>query len=130
MSYVYFGCRFVYSLLAKYSRFKEDKRYAILVAYLLNLSQDLIDLAIEIHDRQIMILQSKGRKTQEEMQKQNGKSVNEKVIHFADIRSALIKAKEEGLDPFTIIKKVMPWDDIVASIGVTIEFGNYSTLRN
>ncbi len=97
-------------------RFKEDKRYAILVAYLLNLSQDLIDLAIEIHDRQIMILQSKGRKTQEEMQKQNGKSVNEKVIHFADIGSALIKAKEEGLDPFTVIEKVMPWDDIVASI--------------
>lgn len=66
---------------------------AFFVAYLLNLSQDLIDLAIEIHDRQIMILQSKGRKTQEEMQKLRGKSVNEKVIHFADIGSALIKAK-------------------------------------
>jgi hypothetical protein len=33
-----------------FRRFKEDKRYVIL-AYLLNLSQDLIDLAIEIHDR-------------------------------------------------------------------------------
>ena len=97
-------------------RFKENKKYAILVAHLLNLSQELIDLAIEIHDRQIMILQSKGRKTQEEMQKQNGKLVNEKVIHFADIGSALIKAKEEGLDPFTVIEKVMPWNDVIASI--------------
>lgn len=99
-----------------FRRFKEDKRYAILVAYLLNLSQDLIDLAIEIHDRQIVILQSKGRKTQEEMQKQNGKSINEKVIMFADIGTALIKAKNEGLDPFATIEKVMSWEDIVTSV--------------
>lgn len=99
-----------------FRRFKEDKRYAILVAYLLNLSQDLIDLAIEIHDRQIVILQSKGRKTQEEMQKQNGKSINEKVIIFADIGTALIKAKNEGLDPFATIEKVMSWEDIVTSV--------------
>ena len=52
-----------------FRRFKEMKKYAILVAYLVTLSQDLIDQAIEIHDRQMMILQSKGRKTQEEMQK-------------------------------------------------------------
>ncbi|USK32093.1 DUF4158 domain-containing protein [Bacillus sp. F19] len=50
-------------------RFKENKRYAILVAYLSTLSQNLIDQAIEIHDRQMMILQSKGRKAQEEIQK-------------------------------------------------------------
>ncbi|MFP3359450.1 Tn3 family transposase, partial [Planococcus sp. SIMBA_143] len=43
-----------------FRRFNENKRYAILVAHLLTLSQDLIDHAIEIHDRQIMILQSKG----------------------------------------------------------------------
>lgn len=99
-----------------FRRFKEDKRYAILVAYLLNLSQDLIDLAIEIHDRQIMILQSKGRKTQEEMQRQNGKAVNEKVVLFADIGAALIKARNEGLDPFVAIEKVLPWEDIVISV--------------
>ncbi|MCV5404438.1 hypothetical protein OFM88_33345, partial [Escherichia coli] len=69
------------------------KKYAILVAYLVTLSQDLIDQAIEIHDRQMMILQSKGRKTQEEMQKENGKAVNEKVVHFADIGAALIQAR-------------------------------------
>jgi TnpA family transposase len=96
--------------------FKENKRYAILVAYLAVLSQDLTDQAIEIHDRQIMILQSKGRKAQEEIQKHNGKSVNEKVIHFADIGSALIQAKEEGLDPFEVLEKVMPWNKIVESV--------------
>lgn len=99
-----------------FRRFKENKKYAILVAYLMTLSQDLIDQAIEIHDRQIMILQSKGRKTQEEMQKQNGKAVNEKVIHFADNGAALIQARDEGLDPFSTLEKVMSWDKIVTSV--------------
>lgn len=99
-----------------FRRFNDQKRYAILVAYLLTLSQDLVDQAIEIHDRQMMILQSKGRKAQEEIQKQNGKSVNEKVIHYADIGSALIKAREEGINPFEVLEKVMPWEKIVESI--------------
>lgn len=99
-----------------FRRFNENKRYAILVAHLLTLSQDLIDQAIEIHDRQIMILQSKGRKAQEELQKQNGKSINEKVLHFADIGEALVKARNEELDPFEVLEKIMPWERIVDSI--------------
>lgn len=99
-----------------FRRFKEDKRYALLVAHLITLSQDLTYHAIEIHDRQMMVLQAKGRKTQEEMQKQNGKSVNEKVVHYADIGSALIKAKEDGIDPYVALDQVMPWEKIVESI--------------
>jgi hypothetical protein len=99
-----------------FRRFNETKKFAILVAYLLNLSHDLIDQAIEIHDRQIMILQSKGRKAQEEMQRQNGKTINEKIIHFADIGAALIRARDEGLDPFTTLETVMPWEKIIASV--------------
>ncbi len=99
-----------------FRRFKESKRYAILVAYLLYLSQELIDQAIEIHDRQIMVLQSKGRKAQEELQKQHGKSINEKVIHFADLGAALIKARDEGLDPFETLETVMPWENIISSV--------------
>lgn len=99
-----------------FRRFKEDRRYALLIAHLLTLSQDLTDHAIEIHDRQMMVLQSKGRKTQEEMQKQNGKSVNEKVVHYADIGTALIKAKEQGIDPYVALEQVMTWEKIVESI--------------
>lgn len=43
-------------------RFDVSKRYAILVIYLLDLSQELIDFAIEIHDRQMMHLESNGRR--------------------------------------------------------------------
>lgn len=97
-------------------RFDENKRYAILVIYIYELTQTLIDKAIDIHDKQINILLSKGRKNHEELQKNNGKSLNEKLIHYIDIGAALIKAKEEGLDPFKTLESVMKWDQIVASV--------------
>lgn len=97
-------------------RFDTPKRYAILIAYLLELIQDLTDHAFEIHDRQIMSLLSKGRKTQEELQKQNGKSINEKVVHFAHLGKALIKARREGVDPFVALEAVMPWEELVQSV--------------
>lgn len=99
-----------------FRRFIDIKKYAILVVYLLELIQDLTDQAFEIHDRQIMSLLAKGRKAHEEIQKQNGKSINEKVIHYADLGSALISAREKGIDPFVAIEAVMPWDKLVASI--------------
>ncbi|MCY9758311.1 Tn3 family transposase [Paenibacillus alvei] len=99
-----------------FRRFDDPKKYAILVAYFIELVQDLTDQAFDIHDRQVMQLLSKGRKAQEELQKQNGKSINEKVVHFADLGAALIKARSEGTDPFVALDAVMPWDQIVASV--------------
>jgi len=87
-----------------------------LVAYILELIQDLTDQAFEIHDRQILSLLSKGRKAQEEVQKQNGKSINEKVVHFASLGDALIKARDEGTDTFVALEAIMPWDKLVASV--------------
>ncbi|MCL2768071.1 MAG: Tn3 family transposase [Synergistaceae bacterium] len=114
-----------------FRRFEEGKRYAILAVYLYDLSQSLIDVAVEIHDKQINILLSKGRKKQEEIQKQNGKTLNEKVIQFIDIGAALIKAKSEGLDPFETIEKIMSWDKIVKSVEEAKKLarpGNYDYL--
>ncbi len=99
-----------------FRRFDADKRHAILGVYLHGLSQSLVDLAVEIHDRQINTLFSKGRKEQDEIQKQNGKSLNEKIIQFADLGAALIKARNEGLDPYDTIESVMPWEMIVESV--------------
>jgi len=97
-------------------RFIDAKKYAILVAYLLELIQELTDQAFEIHDRQIMSLLSKGRKAHEEIQKQNGKSINEKVVHYADLGTALINARINGIDPFVAIEAIMPWDQLVTSV--------------
>ncbi|EOO11167.1 Tn3 family transposase [Bacillus cereus] len=99
-----------------FRRFDNSKKYAILVVYLLELIQDLTDQAFEIHDRQIMSLLSKGRKDQEERQRQNGKSINEKVVHFANLGDALIKARDEGMDPYVVLEIIMPWDKLVQSV--------------
>ncbi|EIE5616470.1 Tn3 family transposase, partial [Listeria innocua] len=96
--------------------FQENKRYSILTVYLLHLTQELTDKAFEIHDRQILSLLSKGRKDQEEIQKQNGKKLNEKVIHFTNIGQALIKAKQEKLDVFEVLESVIEWNSFVSSV--------------
>lgn len=83
---------------------------------MLEITQDLIDYAIEIHDRIMMNLQLKGKKAQDEMQKVNGKKLNEKLIQFIKICGALIEAKEVGKDAFTALDDVMPWDKMVESV--------------
>lgn len=99
-----------------FRRFEENKRYAMLALYLYDLSQTLVDRAIEINDRLINEFFSKGRKEQEEIQKQNGKALNEKIVYYASLVKALVKAKNEGLDPFqTIEASVMPWDKLITS---------------
>lgn len=87
-----------------------------MVAYLLDLSQDLVDRAFEIHDKQILTMQSKGRKQQEELQKQKSKAVNEKVVHYAGLGDALIRVRDEGIDPFVMLETVLPWEKFVESV--------------
>lgn len=99
-----------------FRHFQENKRYSILTVYLLHLTQDLTDKAFEIHDRLILSLLSKGRKAQEEIQKQYGKKLNEKVIHFTNIGQALIKAKQEKLDVFEVLESVIEWNSFVSSV--------------
>ncbi|OHW61203.1 Tn3 transposase DDE domain protein [Andreesenia angusta] len=100
----------------EFRKFKENKRLSLLTIYLKNLAQELTDRAFEIHDRQMLRLMAKGRKAQDEIQKQNGKKLNEKVIHFADIGKALIKAKEESLDVFEVLNSVIEWNSFVSSV--------------
>ena len=97
-------------------RFPDPKRYAILVVFLRELSQDLIDQAFEIHHRQMMALQRKGRKIQEEIQQHHGKSINTMVVAFAELGAALIQAREKKIDPFQMVETVMPWDQLIAAV--------------
>ena len=67
----------IYSLAQRYEpyafrEFNIDKRHMLLSVFLLNLSKDLTDKAFEIHNKLIINLMAKGRKAQEEIQKQNG----------------------------------------------------------
>lgn len=111
----------IYKLGQRYSPqafrdFNENKSHAMLSIFLLNLSKDLTDKAFEIHDRVIQIMMSDGRKAQEEIQKQNGKKINEKVLHFSSIGEAVIYARDNKLDPYELIDKAMGWSSFVESV--------------
>lgn len=99
-----------------FRRFDKNKRYALLAVFLLDLSERLVDFAVEIHDKQINTLFSKGRKKQDEIQKRNGKALNEKLNHYIDIGSALLRSREEGLDPYKAIEAIMDWDKVLQSV--------------
>lgn len=99
-----------------FRRFDKNKRYALLAVFLKDLSERLVDFAVEIHDKQMNTLFSKGRKQQDEIQKRNGKSLNEKILHYINIGSILIKSRNEGLDPYSAIESVMPWDKVIQSL--------------
>lgn len=99
-----------------FRQFSDDKSHAMLSIFLLNLSRDLTDKAFEIHDRVIQTMMTSGKKAQEEIQKQNGKMINEKVVHFNNIGEAVIYAKENDLNPYDLIDKVMGWSKFVKSV--------------
>ena len=99
-----------------FREFNEDKSHSMLSVFLLNLSKDLTDKAFEIHDRVIQTMMSNGRKAQEEIQKQNGKKINEKIVHFNNVGEAIIYAKENDLDPYELIDKAMGWNTFVESV--------------
>ena len=95
-----------------FRRFKEEQRYGILVAYLINLIQDLTDQAIEINDKVINIFFRKGKKAQENMQKENGKALNQKLLRFVDLTTVLLEAKAKGDDLDHAIQSYISWDQL------------------
>ncbi|SDC47733.1 Transposase and inactivated derivatives, TnpA family [Melghirimyces thermohalophilus] len=95
-----------------FRRFPEAKRYAILVAYLLELCQDITDQIIEISRRQIANLHANGRKTQDEIQKQNGKALDEKIVRFVDLTTVLLEAKKKGQDLDEAIASSITWEQL------------------
>ena len=104
---------------SSFRRFNEQKKYGILVAFLLELSQSLVDQAFEVHDKQINSLHSKGEKALNKLQKKDTKKINEKLRHYVSFGDALIKARTENIDPYNALDSVMSWDKFIKSIQET-----------
>lgn len=97
-------------------RFDPLRRNATLVAYLLERSAELSDLALEMHDRMIGSLMNKAEKMRDEGFRKHGKAINEKVGLYARLGEALIAARESGKDPYTVLEEILPWERFVASV--------------
>ncbi len=98
------------------ARFDPQRRYATLVAFLMETSQSLTDEVLEMHDRMIGSLLGAGERARDSRLQANGKAINEKVRLYARVGRALIAARESEGDPFKALESVIPWEGYVLSV--------------
>ena len=92
------------------------RRYATLVAIILDTRATLIDEIIDLHDRFMGSLFNKAKRRHAEQFHRSGKEINHKVRLYSRIGRALIDAKQSGSDPFAAIEAIMPWEVFSESI--------------
>jgi TnpA family transposase len=97
-------------------RFAPARRYATLVATLLDASAALTDQALELHDRLIGQFHGQSQQAHAERFRESGRAINEKVRLYAAVGRALIAAREGAGDPFAAIQAVLPWAAFVSTV--------------
>lgn len=101
---------------AHIARLDELRRYATLVAFLLETSAIFVDAAISMHDKMIGKLFRRSENQRNQNFQQDGKAINEKVRLYADIGDALINAREGEGDAYAAIESVLSWDNFLKSV--------------
>jgi TnpA family transposase len=98
-------------MTAQHLRELEPKRrWATLVALLLETRATLIDEIIEQHDRLLGTLFSRAKRQHSERFQESGKSLNRSLRLYSRIGRALLEARQSGQDPFRAIETILPWD--------------------
>ena len=96
--------------------YEAPRRYATLVAILLDTLATLTDETLDLHDRLIGTFFSKARSKHDREFTADGRAVNDKVRLYAKVGTALIAAKAEQSDAFAAIEAVLPWEAFIASV--------------
>ena len=97
-------------------RIASGHRYAVLVAFLSNLAGTLTDQLVEMHDHLLGTLLNKSERDRDEAFLAQGKAINEKVGLYAQLGKALIQARTDQDDPYTVIDTVLGWDSFVETV--------------
>jgi len=84
------------------------RRYAKLVATILDTRSTLIDEIIDLHDRFMGTRFSKAKRKYSDRFQESGKAINDKVRLYSRIGRALLEAKQSGGDPFATIEAIIP----------------------
>jgi len=106
---------------AKYSlqhlnRFREEKRQALLVAFLIRTAQEFTDQAIDMHDQMIGRLFNRSERRQQQGFQQNAKAINDKVRLYAEVGKALIAAYKAKTDLGKALESVLGWDRFATTV--------------
>ena len=95
---------------------ESERRYATLIALVLDTEATLTDQILEQHDLFMGRLFAEARRKHEQRFADAGKAINDKVRLYSQVGHALVVAREEGTDPYAAIEAVLPWESYVASI--------------
>lgn len=96
--------------------FEAERRYATLVAIVLDSAATITDEIFNLHDRLMGSYFTRVKHKYDSRLASDGKAVNEKVRLYAQIGSALVAAKASGSDAFKAIERVLPWDRFAQSV--------------
>jgi len=102
-------------------KFEVTRRLATLVAIILDVKASIIDEIIELNDKILGNIFNKAKNSHNEEFQSSSKSINDKLNTYAKIGQALIKAKQENLDPFTVIEEIITWDEFTQTVQATQE---------
>ncbi len=84
-------------------KFKAERRHALLMAHLFELSQDLTDQALDQFDRLLGELMRKGERRQEKHFRLNARALNSHLAVLTKATEAFLVARTEGDDPVTAV---------------------------
>ena len=98
------------------AKFEDERRYATLVAVVIEGMATVTDELVDLHDRiMIKLFSAAKNKHQQDFQKQ-GKAINDKVRLYSKVGRALVEAKESGGDPYAAIEAILSWSDFAQSV--------------
>ena len=102
--------------IADLARFETQRRYATMVALVVEAVATVTDEIIDLHDRIVIRLMAAAKTKHQKQFHASGKAINDKVRLFGEIGQALVEAKRDGADPFAAIERIMSWDAFSASV--------------
>lgn len=102
--------------MQRLNQLDDAHRDATLVAFLLATEEDLVDQALDMHDKLLNQQFKKGERKQEDRLKQSRKAIHEKVRLYARVGKAIIGAKETTTDAYAAIEAVLSWQRFVTTV--------------
>jgi TnpA family transposase len=96
-------------------RFEETKRYALLVAYLIRYRKDLVDLAIEVHNKIVQSIKRSGLHKKNEKNKTIGEQYNHMLKRFSQVISMLDHAinNDDFKNLAHQLKQSFDWNELI-----------------
>ncbi len=96
--------------------FSTQRRYATLVACVIDTMAILTDETLEMHERFLAHQFKKAERKYLACFQENGKAINDVLKRYAALGKALLTARLQHADPYAEVEKVLPWDELIASV--------------